>query len=348
MPWTKIKADQQEPSFHCEATGETRNLAYAEATREGLRQALAHDPTVFVMGQGVDDPGGMFGTTRNLHKEFGSDRVFDTPLAETALAGIAVGAAIAGMRPVYFHNRPDFLLLASDQLINHASKWHYMFGGQVPVPVVFWACIGRGWGSGAQHSQALQGLFAHVPGLKVVMPSTCFDAKGLLIAAIADPNPVLILDHRYNFKQKGPVPEDVYKVPLGKGIVRRVGSDVTIVAVSHLVVEAYKAAEELASEGISAEIIDPRTIRPFDEDLLLQSVKKTGRLVITDIGWKTGGITAEISAMVAEKGFSSLRAPIIRVAAPDLPTPASPILEEAYYFGKEKIAEGVRRAVASG
>jgi len=300
---------------------------------------------VFVMGQGVDDPSGMFGATRDLHLRFGSKRVFDTPLAETALSGVAVGAALGGMRPVYFHNRPDFLLLAMDQLVNHAAKWHYMFGGATRVPLVFWACIGRGWGSAAQHSQALQGLFMHVPGLKLIMPATCYDAKGLMLAAIKDNNPVLILDHRMNFRQRGLVPQEPYTLPLGKGVIRRSGRDVTVVATSHLVSDAYAAAQELASEGIEAEVLDPRTLRPLDEELILSSVARTGRLVVADTGWKTGGVTAEISALVAEKGFSSLKAPIVRVANPDLPTPSGYTLEQAYYIGKDDIKAGIVQAV---
>jgi pyruvate dehydrogenase E1 component beta subunit len=293
------------------------------------------------MGQGVDDPSGMFGTTQGLHKEFGRDRVFDTPLAETALTGVAVGAALGNMRPVYFHNRPDFLLLAMDQLVNHAAKWHYMFGGAVCVPLVIWTCIGRGWGSAAQHSQALQGLFMHISGLKLIMPSTCFDAKGLMLAAIRDNNPVVIIDHRFNFKQKGVVPKEMYTLPIGKGVVRRPGKDVTVVAVSHLVVDAFFVAQELTEQGIETEVIDPRTLRPLDEELILESVAKTGRLVIVDTGCKTGGVTAEISALVVERAFTFLKAPIARVTCPDLPTPAGHTLEEAFYIGKPEIKEAI-------
>lgn len=348
MPWSRIKPDTNEPDFSNDClpdNREGRRISYAEAVNEALSQALSLDPRVFVMGQGVDDPSGMFGATRDLHLKFGSERVFDTPLAETALSGVAVGAALGGMRPVYFHNRPDFLLLAMDQLVNHAAKWHYMFGGAARVPLVFWACVGRGWGSAAQHSQALQGLFMHVPGLKLIMPATCFDAKGLMLAAIADNNPVLIIDHRMNFKQRGLVPSDPYTVPIGKGVIRRKGRDVTVVATSHLVAEAYAAAEELALEGIEAEVVDPRTLRPLDEELILESVARTGRLVVTDTGWKTGGVTAEISAMVAEKGFGSLKAPIVRVCNPDLPTPSGYTLERAYYIGKADIKAGIVKAV---
>lgn len=348
MPWSRIKPDTNEPEFLSAALDgglHGRRISYAEATNEALSQALALDPSVFVMGQGVDDPSGMFGATRNLHQTYGRERVFDTPLAETALSGVAVGAALGGMRPVYFHNRPDFLLLAMDQLVNHAAKWSYMFGGAVNVPLVFWACVGRGWGSAAQHSQALQGLFMHVPGLKLIMPSTCFDAKGLMLAAIADNNPVLIIDHRMNFKQRGIVPEEPYTVPIGKGVIRRSGCDCTVVAVSHLVTEAFLAAQELAGQGIEAEVIDPRTLRPLDEDLILESVARTGRLVVCDTGWKTGGVTAEIAAMVAEKGFRHLKAPIARVANPDLPTPAGYTLEQAYYICKEDIRQAILHTV---
>jgi len=345
MPWSKIKADCNEPDFYTESNNTGRRITYPEAIREGVKQALALDDKVFVMGQGVDDPSGMFGTTRGLQKEFGPKRVFDTPLAETALTGIAVGAALGNMRPVYFHNRPDFLLLAMDQLVNHAAKWYYMFGGTVNVPIVLWTCIGRGWGSAAQHSQALQGLFFHVPGLKLIMPCTCFDAKGLMLSAIKDKNPVLIIDHRFNFKQKGMVPEHMYTVPIGKGIIRKSGKDVTVVAVSHLVTDAFYAAQELAEQGIDVELIDPRTLRPLDEALILESVSKTGRLVIADTGWKTGGVTAEISAVVVEKAFSFLKAPIERVACPDVPTPAGHTLEEAFYIGKADIKDAVFKTI---
>ncbi len=345
MPWSNIKADCTEPDFIdlCRDTG--RRILYSEAIHEGLFQALCFDPDVFIMGQGVDDPGGMFGTTKGLQEEFGQERVFDTPLAETALTGIGIGAALGGMRPVYFHNRPDFLLLAMDQLVNHASKWHFMFGGAVNVPLVVWACIGRGWGAAAQHSQALQGLFFHIPGLKLIMPSTCYDAKGLLLSSIKDNNPVLILDHRFNFKQKGIVPENMYFLPIGKGVIRKKGKDVTVIAVSHLVIEAFFAAQELAQNGLDVELIDPRTLRPLDEDLILESVSKTGRLVIADTGWKTGGITAEIAALVSEKAFRFLKAPIMRVTCPDIPTPAGFTLEDAFYIGKPEIKNTIMKVI---
>ncbi len=345
MPWSRIKPEFIEPDYCTDNAVDERKINYAEAIREGLAQCLALTPDVFVMGQGVDDPSGMFGTTLGLHEEFGTDRVFDTPLAETALTGISVGAALGGMRPVYFHNRPDFLFLAMDQIVNHASKWHYMFGGAASVPLTLWTCIGRGWGSAAQHSQALQGMFMHVPGLKLIMPSTCFDAKGLLISAIKDDNPVLIMDHRFNFRNMGNVPEKMYTVPIGKAAVRKKGKDVTVIAVSHLVHDAFEAAVELSGEGIDVEVVDPRTLRPLDEETLLESVAKTGRLVVVDMGWKTGGVAAEIAALASEKCFSRLKAPVERLTCPDLPTPAGYTLEEAYYIGKSDIIKSVRKVM---
>lgn len=342
MPWTKFIAGNQDYPLDAQELEGLRKITHGEAVREALDQALAHDQRVYVMGQGVDDPGGIFGATLNLHKKHGRHRVFDTPLSENALTGIAIGSALAGMRPFYCHNRPDFLLIDMDQIVNHASKWSYMFGGATKLPLVIWTVTARGWGSAAQHSQALQGLFMHIPGLKLVMPSTPYDAKGLIISSIADDNPVLILEHRWLFNQKGYVPEELYSVPLGKGVIRREGTDVTIVAVSHMTLEARKAAEKLEGLGISAEVIDLRTLKPLDEEIILNSVKKTGRLIIADTGWKTGGVTAEIAAMVAEKGFAFLRKPMKRVACEDVPTPASYVLEEEFYPNANDLVSAAR------
>jgi pyruvate dehydrogenase E1 component beta subunit len=342
MPWTKFLIEKQERGFDEHAGHDVRKLTLSEALREGLDQALARDKNVFVMGQGVDDPSGMFGITLDLHKKYGSERVFDTPLSENALTGIAVGAAITGMRPVYLHNRPDFLLLAMDQIVNHASKWSYMFGGKLNVPLVIMAVIGRGWGSAAQHSQSLHGLFMHIPGLKLVMPSTAYDAKGLLVTSIADNNPVIFIEHRWLFKHSGYVPQELYSVPFGKGVVRKEGKDVTIVGISYMVIEALRAAEKLEAEGYNVEVIDPRTLKPLDEEIILDSVKKTGRLLIVDTDWVTGGAGAEIAAVVAEKGFNYLKAPIKRIGWPDIPIPASYVLEEAFYPGIEEIINAVK------
>lgn len=341
MPWTKVDIEPPDPVAAGNGSKGQRVLAYPESIREAFTQALESDSAVYLMGQGVDDPGGMFGTTAGLQQKFGADRVFDTPLSENGLMGVAVGSAVTGMRPIYLHNRPDFLLLAMDQIVNHAAKWRYMFGGHGKVPLVVWACTGRGWGSAAQHSQALQGLFMHIPGLRLVMPGTPYDAKGLLLQSVADDNPVIIIEHRWLFKQSGPVPEKMYRLPFGKGAVRRRGQDVTVAGVSHMLLEAQAAARDLEREGIEVEIIDFRTLKPLDKDLLLESVGKTGRLVLADNGWKCGGITAEITAVIAEEGFDLLRAPVRRVTCPDVPAPAGHTLEECFYPGVKQIKDAI-------
>ena len=318
-----------------------RTLTYAQAIREAHAQLLRADGRVFLIGQGLWSPWYAGASLKDMDKEFGKDRVMDTPVSENATTGAAIGAAIAGMRPIVFHPRMDFMLLAVDPIVNQAANWSYMFSGQVGVPVVIRAVINRGGEQGAQHSQAVHAVFMHVPGLKVVMPATPFDAKGLLFAAVYDGNPVLYIDDRWLYDDDGYVPEEHFVVPIGKAVLRRAGSEVTIVGISYMAHEAVKAGEQLAEQGIEAEVIDLRTLRPLDEDIILNSVAKTGRLVIADCGWKTGGITAEIGAMVAEKGFSHLKAPIRRVACPDLPTPAACTLEEAYYIGKKDIKKAV-------
>ena len=345
MPWTKIIIEKQEPGYDEHAGNDLRKLTVPEAIRETLSQAMSMDKQVFVMGQGVDDPSGIFGMTLDLQKKFGKERVFDTPLSENALTGIGVGAALTGMRPVYFHNRPDFLLLAMDQIVNHASKYSYLFAGKVKIPLVIVAVIGRGWGSGAQHSQSLHGLFMHVPGLRLVMPSTAYDAKGLLAASIADGNPVMFIEHRWLFKHKSHVPEELYAVPLGKGLIRRKGKDVTIVGISYMVIEALRAAEELEKEGYDAEVIDPRTLKPLDEEIILESVKKTGHLVIADTDWKTCGAASEIASMVSQKGFKYLKSAVKIVAWPDLPVPSGYVLEDAFYPGKDDIIKSVKESI---
>jgi len=347
MPWTKVIIERLEPVTAGNGSEGQRMLTYPESIREAFTQALESDPAVYLMGQGVDDPGGMFGTTVGLQQKFGVDRVFDTPLSENGLMGVAAGSAVTGMRPIYLHNRPDFLLLAMDQIVNHAAKWRYMFGGHGKVPLVVWACTGRGWGSAAQHSQALQGLFMHIPGLRLVMPGTPYDAKGLLLQSVADDNPVIIIEHRWLFKQSGPVPEKIYRLPLGKGAVRRRGKDVTVAGVSHMILEAQAAARDLAKEGIEVEIIDFRTLKPLDKDLLLESVGRTGRLVLVDNGWKCGGVTAEIAAVVAEEGFDLLRAPVRRVTCLDVPAPAGYTLEAYFYPGAEQIKDAVYDVIES-
>ena len=346
MPWTVINKEDELEYEYGGGMCEERKISYADAIREAIEQAMELDKNVFVMGQGINDKVGMFGATTDIYKKYGEQRVFDTPLSETGLTGVAVGAAMAGMRPIYCHNRPDFLMLSMDQLVNHASKYNYMSGGQCPIPLVIWAVTGKGWGSAAQHSQALQGLFMHIPGLKIVMPTTPYDAKGLMLQAIADNNPVLFLDHRQIYNQKGNVPQSMYTIPFGKGVIRKEGTDVTIVGISAMLPEALKAAEKLDMMGISAEVVDLRSIKPYDQSLILQSVRKTRHLVIADTGWKTGGVAAEIATEVYAQAFSSLDSPIARVALPDLPTPAAYTLEDVYYKNAEDIVQAVRQLMA--
>lgn len=343
MPWAEaiIKAN----SAFQEVPTEGRVLSYVEALNEALQIALSLDPKVFLLGQGIDDPLASFGVTKGLAEKFGEKRVFDVPLSEEGIVGMCVGAALRGLRPVNFHNRPDFLLLAFNQIVTHASKIHFMDNGQSKVPMVLWAAIGRGWGSGSQHSQAIQGMLLSVPGLKILMPSTPADAKGLLLSAIADNNPVIVFEHRWLMKQKGAVPEGLYTVPIGKGAYRKRGNDVTVVGTSHAIAMALQAADGLAAKGIHAEVIDLRTIKPLDEAIITESVQKTGRLVVVDTGWAMGGVCAEIGCLVAEKAFGALKAPIVRLGLPDVPTPAGYSLEQAYYPDAARIAGAIENCV---
>lgn len=320
-----------------------RKLQYSLAINEALHQMMDLDPSVFLIGQGVKSPWYVGNTAQGLLERFGETRIIDTPVSENGITGAAVGAAIAGMKPVVVHPRMDFMFFALDPIINQAANWYYMNGGKASVPVVFWGIINRYGEQAAQHSQAIHGLFANIPGLKVVMPATAYDAKGLMIAAIRDPNPVVFVDERLLYRVEATVPEEIYTVEIGKGLVRKEGKDVTIATVSLMVHEAMKAAERLASEGIDVEVLDLRTVKPLDQEMILNSVRKTGRIVIADIGWKSFGISAEISALVAEHAFDALKAPILRVALPDCPAPASRNLEEAYYPTAEHIVQTVRK-----
>ena len=323
-----------------------REIKYSQAISEAHVQSMEKDPNVFIMGVGVADPTGIFGTTLEASKKFGKARVFDTPLSENTLTGMAVGAGICGMRPVLVHARDDFMLLTMDQIINHAAKWKYMSGGKLSVPFLIRAIIGRGWGQAAQHSQSLQALFVHSPGLNVIMPSSAYDVKGLILQSMESDRTTVCIEHRWLHGKTGPVPEEHYTIPFGKGNIARKGKDVTIVAISYMVIEALLAAEELAKENIDVEIVDPRSLRPLDETLILESVKKTGRLVIADTGWKMCGMTSEIGALAAEKCFESLKAPIIRIALPDTPTPCSPVLEAAYYPTAQDLVAAVKKLLS--
>lgn len=324
-----------------------RKLQYSLAINEALHQMMSVDKSVFLIGQGVKSPWYVGNTASGLLERFGPERVIDTPVSENGITGVAVGAAIAGMRPVVVHPRMDFMLYAMDPIINEAANWHYMFGGKSSVPVVIWGVINRGGEQAAQHSQALQAIFTHIPGLKAVMPSNPYDAKGLLISAIKDDNPVLYIDDRCLYKFEQDVPEEIYTVPIGKGLIREKGKDVSIVATSYMVWEAARAVKELDKEGIDAELIDLRSLKPLDTDLLFASVKKTGRLVVVDGGWKTCGIASEISALICENIFEYLKAPIRRITLPDTPAPASSALEDLYYPKAKDIFKAVIKVAKS-
>ena len=325
-----------------EAQVKSRELKFFQAINEAIDLCLAKDPDVYVMGLGVPDPKGIFGTTLGLEQKYGNRRVLDMPASENGMTGVAIGSAIVGLRPIMTHQRIDFALLAMEQIVNQAAKWHYMFGGQMRVPLVIRMIIGRGWGQGPQHSQNLQAWFAHVPGLKVVIPTTPYDAKGLLISSIEDNNPVVFIEHRWLHNVTGDVPEEVYRIPIGKGKIISRGRDITIAATSYMTLEAMKAAAILAKVGVSVELVDIRTLKPLDEALILKSVKKTGRLMVVDSGSITGGIGAEVVARVMEKGFYALKCPVKRIGLPDCPTPTSPGLARYYYPGASQIVETVK------
>jgi pyruvate dehydrogenase E1 component beta subunit len=345
MPWTKIAVDHSIQSLPSEHKAKNKRIiSYRRALREAHFQALKRDPNVFLMGEGIDDSGGVFGSTLNLHKQFGH-RVFDTPIAENALTGFAIGAALCGMRPVLVHMRMDFLPLSFDQIINHAAKLCYISGGKVCVPLVIRAIIGKGWGSAAQHSQGLHALFIHTPGIKIVMPASPYDVKGLLLSSIADNNPVIFVEHRWLYDIKGHVPKKEYLIPIGKGLIRKQGKDVTVVAISLMVLEALKAAEKLNQERIDIEIIDPRSLKPFDDEIVIDSVKKTGRLVIADLGWSTGGVAQIILGRIHNKIRPYLKSDVEIVALPDAPTPSSCQLEKAFYKDSEDIVKAVRKTL---
>jgi pyruvate dehydrogenase E1 component beta subunit len=296
------------------------------------------------MGLGVPDPKGVFGSTLGLQEKYGPARVLDMPTAENGMTGIALGSALAGMRPVMLHQRIDFALLAMEQIVNQAAKWNYMFGGVKSVPLLIRLIIGRGWGQGPQHSQSLQAWFAHVPGLKVVMPATPYDVKGLLIASIEDNNPVIFLEHRWLYNISGDVPEGHYTVPLSQARIAREGTDVTLVGISYMTLEALRAAEILADLGISAEVIDLRTISPLDSDAVQASVRKTGRLIVADTGSRSFGVPAEIITRVCESGTPQ-KCPPRRLATPDCPMPTSPALANAMYPRALDIVQAARESL---
>lgn len=306
----------------------TRELTYLEAIREALRLEMQRDEHVFILGEDVGAYGGAFGVTLGLLDEFGAERVIDTPISELGLAGAITGAALTGMRPVGEIMFMDFTTLAAEQLVNQAAKIRFMFGGTVTTPFVLRTPAGSGTGAAAQHSQSLENWFVHIPGLKVIMPSTAFDAKGLLIAAIRDDNPVIFVEHKLLYKTRGPVPEEPYMIPLGVAEIKRVGRDVTVVATGIMVKRSLEAAEQLAREGIEIEVIDPRTLKPLDFETIIRSVIKTGRVLIVHEACRTGGFGGELAAVISEsEAFDYLEAPIVRLAGRDIPIPYNRTLE---------------------
>jgi len=323
-----------------------REITYTLALNEALRTCMLEDERVVLLGEDIGCYGGIFQVTKGLQAEFGPDRVVDTPISEAGFVGASVGAALTGMRPVTEIMFIDFTTVCMDMIINQMAKMHYMFGGRGKVPMVLRTNIGAGRGTAAQHSQSFHSLFMHTPGLYVAVPSTPYDAKGLLIEAIKNDNPVVFVEHKRLYNTKGPVPEEPYRIPFGRAEVKRFGKDVTVVATHALVLAALEAAEEAAKEGVEVEVIDPRTLTPLDSRTLIDSVKKTGRLIVADEDNKTCGVGAEFAAIIAEEAIDYLKAPILRNCSPDTPVPFSPPLEKAYMFGKDRLLESVRRLMA--
>ena len=321
----------------------TREITLSKAVNEAIAEEMRRDPTIVLLGEDVAEAGTPFKVLSGLVEEFGTERIIDTPISEPGFMGIAVGAAMTGLRPIVDLMFGDFLYLVMDQLCNQAAKTHYMSGGKLTVPLVLRTNMGATRRSAAQHSQSLQALVAHIPGLKVAMPSSAYEAKGLMKTAIRDNNPVVIFEDKLMYNDKATVPEEEYLIPFGQAHVKREGRDVTLVATSSMVQVAEEAAETLAREGISAEIIDPRTIAPLDEETILQSVRKTSRAIVIDEGHQSYGVTAEIAARISEKAFYHLDAPVIRMGAMDVPVPFSPALEDITVPNADGVVENARR-----
>lgn len=320
-----------------------RRLAYVAAIQEACRQLLASDPNVFIAGEDVGLYGGVFGTFRGLMKEFGEDRVVDTPIAESGIMGMGLGAAATGLRPIIDIMFMDFVGVCMDELVNQIAKMKYMFGGTATLPLTIHTMSGGGMAMAAQHSQSLEAWFCHIPGLKVVMPSGPYEAKGLLIAAVRDDNPVMVVNVKTLLGTQAHVPEEMYEIPLGKAAVLRPGTNFTIVATGRMVGESLKAADMLAEDGLDVEVIDPRTLQPFDTETVVESVRKTHRALVAHEAVRFGGIGAEFAAQIQEEAFDYLDAPVGRVGAPFAPVPFSPVLEKAYIPNAERIAAEARR-----
>jgi len=323
--------------------GEMKKISYLKAINEALSEEMERDSNVIIFGEDVGLFGGCFGVTQGLYNKFGPDRVRDTPISETAIAGLAVGGAATGIRPVAELMFVDFVGVAMDEIMNQAAKMRYMFGGKAKLPLVIRMPYGAGINAAAQHSQSLEALFTNIPGLKVVMPSTPYDVKGLLKSSIRDDNPVIFLEHKLLYGTTGEVPEEEYLIPLGKGDIKREGKDISVIATGLMVHRALEAADKLAEEGISVEIVDPRTLVPLDKEIIIDSVKKTGRAIIVHEAPKTGGFSGEIAAVIAEHAFPYLKTGIVRVCGKDTPVPFSPPLEKFYMPKVDNIIDGIKK-----
>lgn len=320
-----------------------RIITYCQALQEAVDQEMKSNPNIIVFGVGVPDHKKIFGTTEGLLEKYGSNRVFDTPISEEAMTGFALGAAINGLTPIHIHIRVDFLLLAMNQIVNMISSLRYGSAGKLTAPLVIRAVIGRGWGQGFQHSKSLQSYFAHIPGLKVAMPTTPYDAKGLLIQSLRDQNPIIFLEHRWLYWQEGHVPEKPYTIPFGQANVLKKGTDITIISTSWMNVEAFKAAEILEKSGVSVEIIDPRTIYPLDEETINNSIKKTKRCIIADNDWTYCGFSAELATKIYEKNLNIIKSPIQRIGFAPTPCPTVRILENEFYPNAINIIKAVEK-----
>ena len=323
-----------------------REIFYLDAIKEAITQEMEADERVFLIGEDVGVYGGAFGLTVGMIEKFGERRIIDTPISEQGIVGIGIGAAIMGMRPIVEIMFSDFLMLSLEQVGNQAAKIHYMFGGKVSVPLLIRTPGGGGTGAAAQHSQSIEAILLHIPGLKIIMPSTPYDAKGLLLSAIRDPNPVIIFEHKLLYKKiKGDVPEQMYEIPIGKADIKRSGTDLTVVATSYMVHKVLAVAEKLAKESISVEVIDPRTIKPLDMDTIISSVKKTGKVLLVEEACYTGGFTSFLASEIMACAFDYLDAPVLRVTGYDSPIPYSVALENVVIPSEQRIEEGIRKVL---
>lgn len=320
-----------------------RKIKYFQAIKEAQTQLLQKDKSVMIMGLGVNDPKGIFGTTKDLSKIFGNKRILETPTSENAVTGVAIGAAIQGLRPILTHQRVEFSLLSIEQIINQAAKWYFMSAGEFNTPLVIRLIIGKGWGQGPQHSQSLETLFSHVPGLKVVAPSSAYDAKGLLVSSVRDNGPVIFFEHRWLHNINGKVPKKLYSIPIGKGKVVQKGKDITIVSFSEALIQVLRLKNILKKCGISAEIIDLRSLRPLDKNCIFRSVKKTKKLLVVDNGWKSYGISAEIVSLVAEKLLGNLKEKPIRLGIKEVPIPSTRALAKECYLNSDSILSAISK-----